>query len=554
MFKKLLSNLPYNPSLIGQVSFYAKRLRGEEKLRRIGLVFVALSFVVQMFAFISAPEPTLAESDNDIIRGGFQTREQAVLHCLNGSIDFYKILTYYGVGCDDVAKASTITIRSTAADYDSLGRTQQGATVYRPVTGKTNQTDEYSVNIPGVQTLWMKNLRAWDSYSHSDYKVLKMTRSDGKVIMIMYNCGNIVTVGKYTPPAAPAPTPMPTPSPTPTPQQTPGNAVCKSLTATALSERKYRFKTVTSGTDYQVKSYTYDFGDGNTKVVNSSLKSSTTEHTYSATKRYDASVKIAVEVQGATSMVKRTLDCSVGVTTNTPDACPYVEGTQSTTSECDVCPSISGTQSQPEECKPCQESQSDDDALACLVTQKTATNDTQKITDANNTMANAGDKITYTFSVKNNGKTTIKNFIVEDNISDILDYATTTDLNGAKVEGTTVRWPATTLSPGESVRKKLTVKIKNPIPRTPVSISDPTHFDLVMNNVFYDDQITIKLPPDVIKTTEIVTSSLPKTGPGETMVAVVGFTVFVSYFFARTRLFAKEMDIVRHDYATTGGY
>ena len=35
MFKKLLSNLPYNPSLIGQVSFYAKRLHAEEKIRRL---------------------------------------------------------------------------------------------------------------------------------------------------------------------------------------------------------------------------------------------------------------------------------------------------------------------------------------------------------------------------------------------------------------------------------------------------------------------------------------------------------------------------------------
>ena len=162
MFKKLLTNLPYNPSLIGQVSFYAKRLHGEERIRRIGLVFVALSFLIQMFAFISTPEPTLAESDNDIIRGGFQTRDQAVLHCLNGAIDFNKILTYYGDNCDDVARASTVTIRSTSADYHSLGRTQQGATIFRPITNRTNQTGEYAVTIPGVQTLWMKYLRALD--------------------------------------------------------------------------------------------------------------------------------------------------------------------------------------------------------------------------------------------------------------------------------------------------------------------------------------------------------------------------------------------------------
>jgi hypothetical protein len=73
-----------------------------------------------------------------------------------------------------------------------------------------------------------------------------------------------------------------------------------------------------------------------------------------------------------------------------------------------------------------------------------------------------------------------------------------------------------------------------------------------MTNV-YGNEINITLPPDVIKTTETVTKTLPNTGPGETLAAVVGFTVFVSYFFARTRLFAKEIDIVRTDFASSGG-
>jgi hypothetical protein len=76
---------------------------------------------------------------------------------------------------------------------------------------------------------------------------------------------------------------------------------------------------------------------------------------------------------------------------------------------------------------------------------------------------------------------------------------------------------------------------------------------MVMTNVF-GDTINIKLPPSLTKTTETVTQSLPNTGPGETLMAAFALTVFISYFFARSRLLAKELDIVRNDYATSGDY
>jgi uncharacterized repeat protein (TIGR01451 family) len=198
MFKKLLSNLPYNPSLIGQVSFYAKRLHSEERVRRLGFMFVALAFVVQMFAFVSQPEPTLAESGNDILRGGFTTRGEAVQKCRDNHQDFAEILQYYELDCSIVSGASTVSLKSTAYNkqLDSLGRIPQGDSIYRPITGVTNPTDEYTVQIPGAGSLYMRNLWAWDSYSYSTHKALKMTNKSGQTVFLLYSCGNIVTIGK----------------------------------------------------------------------------------------------------------------------------------------------------------------------------------------------------------------------------------------------------------------------------------------------------------------------------------------------------------------------
>ena len=80
MFKKLISNLPFNPSLIEQVSFYAKRIHKESSVRRTGLFVLGLAMLVQMLAVFSPPQATMDRSNNDIVNGGFVNRDQAVLH------------------------------------------------------------------------------------------------------------------------------------------------------------------------------------------------------------------------------------------------------------------------------------------------------------------------------------------------------------------------------------------------------------------------------------------------------------------------------------------
>lgn len=555
MFKKLISNLPFNPSLITQVSFYAKRLHREEKLRRLGAIMVVLAIMIQMFAVISPPEPTLAESDNDILRGGFTSRDEAVAKCRANQQGFATILDYYfltngnlGATCDLLARATTHQIRSTdnGSTLDSMGRTSQGPTIAR--TGKP--TNEYSVNIPGAGTFYMRNLWAWDSGAPSTYQMLSIVRSDGKSVMIMFNCGNIVTNGFYGPPVAPPPPPPPPPPPV----VTTGEAICTSLVATPLNERSFRFKATTSGNNYTVKSYQFNFGDGKSQTLNTASTSATIEHTYDATKTYNANAVVSVSIKSSNgTTTAKSLSCQTSLTTNTPDVCPMVPGTQTNKTECDVCKEIPGEQSNPAECKPCDNSKDDQDTKACLVLNKAAKNNTQKIENADGTTAAANDSISYTLRTKNAGKATVKQYVIEENMSDVLDYATITDLAGGQLgSDNIVRWPATDIAGGETVTKVLGIKVKSPIPATPISASDGSKFDLVMNNV-YGNAINIKLPSPIIKTTEIVTTkTLPNTGPGTTMMLSVMMAVVVGYFFMRSRLMAEEMDMVRNEFAMSG--
>src|SRR3982750_3374656 len=69
MFKKLLANLPFNPGLIDQVSFYHQRLRQEAGIRRLGFLMMALALVVQLVAALAPAQKSLAASSNDILNG-----------------------------------------------------------------------------------------------------------------------------------------------------------------------------------------------------------------------------------------------------------------------------------------------------------------------------------------------------------------------------------------------------------------------------------------------------------------------------------------------------
>jgi hypothetical protein len=52
MFRKLVSNLSFSPALVGQIAFYAKRLKKEETTRRLGLLFTVFALIIQAFVVL----------------------------------------------------------------------------------------------------------------------------------------------------------------------------------------------------------------------------------------------------------------------------------------------------------------------------------------------------------------------------------------------------------------------------------------------------------------------------------------------------------------------
>lgn len=312
----------------------------------------------------------------------------------------------------------------------------------------------------------------------------------------------------------------------------PSTASCSSLTATPLGNLSYNFLATTVGGDYVVTGYHFDFGDGSTQNLKSDLYIAKASHTYAQAGTYTIKATATAKVTNApNSYVLKSLACQTSVTATTAPP-PVVPPT---TTE-----------------KSCEAMQSSDNLEACLVPHKTALN-VSRNSNANGQLAHAGETIKYTITNKNIGKVTVPGFVVRESVSDILDYADITDLHGGTMDKyKIVTWPAANVSAGQTLTQFLTVKIKNPIPNTPISASDPGHFDHQMTNV-YGDTIVVKLPGNVVTLTQHVNQQLVNTGPGASVIALVGLTVIVGYFFARSRLMREEIDIVRSDYAATGG-
>jgi uncharacterized repeat protein (TIGR01451 family) len=167
--------------------------------------------------------------------------------------------------------------------------------------------------------------------------------------------------------------------------------------------------------------------------------------------------------------------------------------------------------------------------------------------NADGTTAKAGDSILYSLTTSNRGTATQTDYVVAEDAGDILEYATITDLRGAKLSGKILSWPKQDIAPGSAVVKTFIVKIKDPIPSTPVSASDPLSYDLRLDNV-YGQIVKINVTPTPVKQVEATATALPQTGNTTSLLIVSFFTALSLYFYLRNRQLIKEVRILRVDH------
>ncbi len=550
MFRKLVSNLAFSPALVGQIGFYAKRLRKEEATRRIGLIFTALALVVQSFAVFSPPEAANASSGNDFISGGISTKADYIKYYDQNHNNIKDLFTELGITRKNLQDATLGKLNSRDGVY-SWGLKSH----FSKAQGEHSYTVKTSSG--GKRTFYGRPLYLWDTKEYtkkygSTYEAYIGKSSTGAYFAVLKICGNLVL--KAVPPAPKCPTGYTGTYPdcTKVPEKCPidgktnlnaddpnckqdPQAACSALKVTKLVDRYQLDGSAITAYGGTVSAYTYVVKrDG--KVVDT-IKQSSSSLTNTAFTTQTEQGTYTVTLTVKTSLGDKTGDgCAKSFTIPAPEMCPVNPDLLASSPECQPCPDDDTIWIK------------DDDCAAALINSKTAKNASQGDVDATTTTAKAGDKITYSLSLANTGKAPAEVTPTEE-LDDILEYATVIDAGGGTYneQAKTLTWPTITLNAGDTQTRMFTVQVLDTIPAMGTGVSNKTSYDCRIDNTFGN---TVGIDVDCPVEKQIVeqtVSELPHTGPRENMI-FAGITIaIVAYFYARSRQLKKEVRLIRRD-------
>lgn len=569
MFRKIVSNLAFSPALVGQLGFYAQRLKKEEATRRVGLVFTALALVVQSFAVFSPPEAANAASPNDFVYGGVTSATDFARHYDANTNNIKDLFAVLGITRTDITASKTSEINSKGGYYSwGLNPHFSYADGERSYTVKTTSG--------GSRTFYARPLSLWDTGGNvatgSSYTVLvgKATgpgTASGQWFALMFNCGNLVlkvippapkcptgTVGTYpncTIPKCPNgttgtyPNCIPNKCPTGT-TGTPPNCVyppvaaCTKLTITPMITNNYRFDAqATAEHGATISAYVYTIKrDGTmveTKTIASKLDTNTFVYNQSKQGNYVVNLTIKTSLGDKTDST----NCVKTFNVTPPAVCPQNPKLPKSSPECQPCPGDPTLWIKDERC------------ASKIIETKSAKNITQGNIDAIGVAARASDKIVYTLSVHNVGKAA-SDVVVTEQLADVMEYATLVDNGGGIYDANTktLSWPKASVGAGQKLNRMFTVQLLGTIPAMGKGLSDKTSYDCKMDNTFGNTvSIAVTCPPQKI-IVEQTANELPHTGPRENMIFAGTVFSIVAYFYARSRQVKKEVRLIRRDFNT----
>lgn len=658
MFRKLVSNIPFQPAVLGQVVFYLHRMRQEESLRRVGFVLTALVVVVQMFAIMSPAKPSLATNAADIIYGASSKQDVLQAYRNNrdqlGRKDIQAIFNYYGIGADQIANAKTTTVK------DGDGNN------YINTSRSTTKFPDTFIKIPGASDggIYEFPLEYWrkGEYPNGYPAITGMSTYGFRFWILLKGCGNIVYEKGAKKPDLDI-----------TKQRTSGSSVvpddvvtytiqfrnkgisnAKGVVITDKLADEFTYQSYTSNADLsfskngQILTWKIK-NDGSVLApstrwftINIQVRAKSIEQNTKQvcnTSSIDASNAPAVNANNSDSQRCITINKPLCPGTGLPIpsggvaqcviTCPdgsilpynkvcavpqlscqtlksvaepawnvrkyevsllmqsgavakqvsyYVNNTKVATQAVTTgttqlfthtfpgngeytikaeLEATTGSVQQSQGCALTEVIEKPDEPVVRISTDKAVSNLTQKIADANNTIAKGGDVLRYTLTVQNTGDAPATNFALDgeygESIADILEYADLTDKGDATYSENTnvLTWGAVTIPAGGKIEKVFSVTVKNPIPATPTSVSNPLSFDYVLHNK-YGRSVNVNLEKPVNKVIEQTATSLPETGPGTSMFITSLAIVIIGYFFYRSRLLAHELEIVHQEFSAGG--
>jgi len=198
MFRKLVSNLAFSPTLIGQFSFYAKRLKKEEFTRQLSVFFVILALIVQSFAVFQPAESANASSSSDMVSGGLGLGDDRSLDNYLTPYDantkyLHDTMNYVGITRDEIV----------STQFTSFKVGKRLSWGFAPTFSYEQGERQYSIPNSDGQIVTTVYSRPLNLRMSEDTDVWGWVGHSSKIgwFAIMQSCGNLVTEITPTPPA-----------------------------------------------------------------------------------------------------------------------------------------------------------------------------------------------------------------------------------------------------------------------------------------------------------------------------------------------------------------
>lgn len=603
MFRKIVSNLNFSPALVGQLGFYAKRLRKEEATRRLGLVFTALALVVQSLAVFSPPEAANAASAADFVRGGVSSPADFLRHYDRNSNNIRDIFKSLGITRAEIADTKTARIAEPGHYNWSM------TSLYSHAQGQRSWTFDKASGGQGTVFYRPMTLTQQGGPIHTVFAGYSKTFG---WFAIKKDCGNLVT---KVPPHAPNP-----------------QAVCQGLTVRPITSERFRFTARANKKDGAViKKYRYEIRRAGEVVTTRSFASDQETHSFiydqSQPGTYHANVTVVTSVgeksgpdcRDSFVVDKKPVAVCTGLNVTVSDRTivslrgssraangasikRYVFSVSQngneikqvvvssnkenvtaesfslntpgdynvrlvvvtslgnkTGPECtkpltiakpEVCAYNPSLPANSPDCQPCPDNPEiwfkDEDCSADVISTKTATNMTQSNIDATKSVARAGDKLSYTMTIENKGFAP-ENVTITESLEDVLEYATLVDKGGGTFneQTKTLSWPSIELGAGQKQSRTIAVQIMSEVPSTNTGTSNEASYDCRMVNTFGNSVgVNVECAPQKVIVEQVV-KELPQTGPRENMIFAAVLFAVVTYFYARSRQLGREVRLIR---------
>jgi hypothetical protein len=553
MINKLISNIPFNPSLVEELSSYSKRLRKERSIRKIGFVMIILSLLVQVMAANIPAEKSLAASDNDIIRGGVTTKKDILNAWDNPATHVADIYGKFGLSRKDIAdipgNKPNARIRSDSSNFWSAGRS--------PLTGYSNITQQYkdkeiAISTPGP-TVFLRPLRAWDGGGGSSvYEAFRGRNSTtGETFWILADCGNYTQNG-------PGRLPPPKLQVNKTIVDSNGSVKPGGLIKFRIEYRNRQQDSLAEDVKIidNLQREKFDIvSPGNLSIgPNNKMVESVGNLRYT-----DNSYILDITVKAKSNLRNGTRICnSVRLTSSNaemvsaggaPATCVRINRTSQPALTAAAAPTVTTSTTS---------------AAATAAARgimppgltKQVRNITQNLNGENalQSKVRAGDIHEYTLVTYNGSNQPVTGYVVKDFIGDVTDYADV-DYSFLREQGGTydkqakeIIWTNQQINPRQGAAKKFRVRIKNPLPSTNKPSTASTNFDCKISNE-YGNELTMNVQCPAAKVIE----TLPNTGPRSAVMITFGIASFSGYFLARNGLLSKEIFILRRTYGSAGG-